>query len=120
VSEKDAAREERIFMEAVVDANGPEEQAMGWYYYLDENISFPFIAKCIADNKRNPLELGEKVTVVQMAGEDYCEHEMYVDVSWKGKILAIPLAQLKPMDADEDSDQAIGDWHYWIKRGYTF
>jgi hypothetical protein len=30
--EKDAAREERIIMEIVVDANGPEEQAMGWYY----------------------------------------------------------------------------------------
>jgi hypothetical protein len=31
---KDEEREERITMEAVVDAYGPEEQAMGWYYYL--------------------------------------------------------------------------------------
>ncbi|MGC9261379.1 MAG: calcium-binding protein, partial [Phycisphaerae bacterium] len=23
-------------MEIVVDANGPEEVAMGWYYYLDD------------------------------------------------------------------------------------
>jgi hypothetical protein len=30
--EKDAAREERIHNEAIVDANGPEEQAVGWYY----------------------------------------------------------------------------------------
>jgi hypothetical protein len=29
---KDEEREERIHMEIVVDANGPEEQAMGWYY----------------------------------------------------------------------------------------
>ena len=28
-------REERIEMEIIVDAYGPEEQAMGWYYYLD-------------------------------------------------------------------------------------
>ena len=55
-----------------------------------------------------------------MAGEDYCEHEMYVDVSWKGKVLAVPLAQLNPLDADEDSIEATGDWHYWSKRGYTF
>ena len=27
---------------AIVDANGPEEQAMGWYYYLDDRIRFPF------------------------------------------------------------------------------
>ena len=28
------AREERIEMEVVVDAYGPEERAMGWYCYL--------------------------------------------------------------------------------------
>ena len=120
MSGKDAAREERIFMEAVVDANGPEEQAMGWYYYLDDKVSFPFTAECIAINKRNPLELGERVTVLQMTGEDYCEHDMYVDISWKGKILAIPLGQIKPLNTDEDSVEAISDWHYWVKQGYTF
>ena len=72
------------------------------------------------ENKRTLLELGERVMVVGMAGEDYCEHEMYVDVSWKGKVLAVPLVQLNPLDADEDSIEATGDWHYWSKRGYTF
>ena len=32
---KDEVRENRIIMEIVVDAYGSEEQAMGWYYYLD-------------------------------------------------------------------------------------
>ena len=31
---RDEHREERISMEIIVDAYGPEEQAMGWYYYL--------------------------------------------------------------------------------------
>ncbi len=31
------AREERITMEIIVDAYGSEEQAMGWYCYLDES-----------------------------------------------------------------------------------
>jgi hypothetical protein len=31
---RDAEREERITMEVVVDAYGPEERALGWYYYL--------------------------------------------------------------------------------------
>ncbi len=31
---QDKEREERITMEIIVDAYGPEEQAMGWYYYL--------------------------------------------------------------------------------------
>jgi len=115
---KDAVREERIFMEAIVDANGPEEQAMGWYYYLDDKISFPFKAECISINKRNPLDIGEKVSVLRMAGEDLCEHDMYVDVTWKNKVLAIPLAQLIPLSTDDDTIEAIGDWHYWKNRGY--
>ena len=66
------------------------------------------------------------VMLMQMSGEDYCEHEIYVDVSWNGKALAIPLAQIKPLlddegeDVDEDTAEAISDWHYWKARGYKF
>ena len=120
MSEKDAAREERITMEVVVDAYGTEERAMGWYYYLADKISFPFSAECIATDKRTPLELGERVTVEQMSGETYCGHDMYVDISWNSKILAIPLIQLRPLDTDEDTVEAVEDWHYWEKKGYAF
>jgi len=120
MKEKDAVREERIHMEAIVDAYGPEEQAMGWYYYLDDKVSFPFAAECIAIDRRNTLELGEQVTVLRMTGGDICMQEMYVDISWKDKVLAVPLAQLSPLDADEDSIEAVGDWHYWVMQGYTF
>ena len=118
--ERDAAREERILMDAIVDANGPEEQAMGWYYYLDDKITFPFSAECIAVNKRSPLDLGERVTVTHMAGEEYCEHDMLVEISLMDKALAVPLSQIKPLNADDETVEAIGDWHYWKNRGYTF
>ena len=120
MSEENATREERIMMEIVIDAYGSEERAMGWYYYLEDKISFPFPAECIAIDKRTPLEQGERITVTQMSGENYCEYEMYVDVSWNGKILAIPLFQLQPLDVDEDTSEAIDDWHYWKKQGYEF
>jgi len=120
MSKKDAAREERISMEVVVDAYDTEERAMGWYYYLEDRISFPFAAKCIAVDKRSPLELGERTTAVKMASQDYCEYEMYVEIPWKSRTLAIPLSQIKPLNADDDTTEAIGDWHYWKKQGYTF
>jgi len=43
---RDAVREDRIHNEAIVDAS-PDEQAMSWYYYLENKISFPFQAKCL-------------------------------------------------------------------------
>jgi len=118
--EKDEAREERIHMEAIVDAYGPEEQAMGWYYYLEGKIMFPFTAECIAIDKRTPLESGERLKVLKMSGEDLCEHDMFVDISRKGKSLSIPLVQVLPVKADDDTDEAVRDWHYWKDQGYLF
>ena len=51
---RDPIREDRIENEAIVDAR-PEEQAMGWYYYLENKLSFPFQAKCISADVVSPL-----------------------------------------------------------------
>ena len=59
--EKDETREERIHMEIVVDAYGPEEQAMGWYVYLDDNLQFPFLARCIVKRVISPLQVGDEI-----------------------------------------------------------
>ena len=52
---QDKDREERIVMEIIVDAYGPEEQAMGWYYYLEEKLQFPFTALCNAKRAISPM-----------------------------------------------------------------
>src|SRR5437763_1308580 len=62
---KDPIREDRIQNEAVVDAYGPEERAMGWYYYLASKISFPLQAKCIAFKRVSLLRKGETVKVLR-------------------------------------------------------
>jgi Calcium binding len=78
--ERDGAREERIRMEAVVNAYGAEEQAMGWYYYLQDKIHFPFTATCIAKRSISPMSQGAKVEVVGMSDEDECMREMFVEI----------------------------------------
>ena len=35
-------REKRIMNDIVVDCYNEQEQAMGWYYYLEDNLNFPF------------------------------------------------------------------------------
>jgi hypothetical protein len=117
---KDEAREERIHMEIVVDANGPEEQAMGWYYYLSDTLQFPFSARCVARRSSSPLALGDEVEVVEIAPGEDCEHEMFVLIRWKPHPLAVPLMQLEGIQVDEETQQAIEDWHYWVNRGYEF
>ena len=118
--EKDPDRENRIENEAIADANGPEEQAMGWYYYLDEKIQFPFQGQCIAPKIVSPLVEGETVDVQGMAPEDVCSADMLVLIRWHGRDMAVPLSQLIAIDADEPTAEAIGDWHYWVAQGYLF
>lgn len=45
-------------------------------------------------------------------------HEMFTTVEWKERNFGVPLAQLEPIDVDESTQEAIEDWHYWVKRGY--
>jgi hypothetical protein len=113
-------REERIRNEAIVDANGPEEQAMGWYYYLENKLRFPFQAKCIAAKVVSPLRKRETVEVRRMAPEDACTGDMLVLIHWQGRKMAVPLSQLAAIDPDESTAEAIGDWHYWVAQGYLF
>ena len=117
---RDPVREERIHEEIIVDASGPEEQAMGWYYYLEDQIHFPFQAKCIVSKAISPLRMGESVDATGMAPEDTCSGDMLVLIRWQRRTMAVPLSQLTAIDPDEATREAIKDWHYWVAQGYCF
>ncbi|MBI3029159.1 MAG: calcium-binding protein [Candidatus Rokubacteria bacterium] len=108
-------------MEIVVDAYDEQERAMGWYYYLQDQLRFPFTATCIAKRSISPLKGKDEVEVIGMPGEEECEHEMFVTTRWEKEGLAVPLSQLKPIaGTDKKTQQAVEDWHYWVKMGYQF
>ena len=108
-------------MEIVVDAYDSEERAIGWYCYLENQITFPFTAVCIAKRSSSPLRLKEELEVLGMADDDDCYHEMFVIIRRGEDSLAVPLMQLRPSaKSDADTLEAIEDWHYWVARGYSF
>ena len=118
---KNKDREDRITMEIIVDAYGPEEQAMGWYYYLEDKLQFPFTAVCSAKRAISPLQVKDEVEVVRMAPEEECEKEMFVTIRWEKGGLAVALSQLTAISfTDEQTKQAVEDWHYWVQMGYKF
>jgi hypothetical protein len=117
---KAQSREDRIDNEIVVDAYDASERAMGWYYYLEEKLQFPFTATCIKVRPVSPLKVGDEVEVTGMAPEEECEHEVFVMIRWERPGLAVPLSQLKGVATDESTRQGIDDWRYWVKQGYEF
>ena len=81
--EEDKLREECIHMEVVVDAYDEVERSLGWYYYLQDNLQFPFKAKCISKRVTSPLQVGTTVEVTGIPPEEDCAHEMFVTVKWQ-------------------------------------
>lgn len=117
---EDRDRENRIDTEIIVDAYGEQERAIGWYYYLEDKMHFPFRASCIAKRVTSPLRVGDRVEVIGMAPEEECEREIFVIIRWKIDEFAVPLSQLQVVKADDQTREAVEDWHYWVKRGYQF
>lgn len=115
---RDEEREQRIAMEIIVDCYGPEEQAAGWYVYLEDHLHFPFTAKSVALRSTSPLEVGDEVEVEGMAPQEDCEHEMFVQIRRARRPLAVPLAQLVGVAVDAETQEAIEDWRYWCEQGY--
>jgi hypothetical protein len=114
------AREARIQNEIVVDANSKSEQAMGWSAYLEDVLRFPFQARCFAVREVSPLKKSEEVTVLGLSTDRVCEHEIFVRVKWRDRVLAVPLRQLRGLHVDPKTREAIEDWHYWVDQGYEF
>ena len=116
----DQDREHRIIMRIVVDAYDEIERALGWYYYIEDNLHFPFLATCISRRAISPLQVNDEVEILSMPSEEECQHEIFVNIRWNKDALAVPLAQLMPFDVDDETMQAVKDWHYWVNKGYRF
>jgi len=100
----------------LADANDADDIAMGWQAYLEENLHFPFRARCVEENERSPLEEGEIVTVTGLATCD--TGGMFVKIRFEKRALSVPLDQLLPVRAgdddgdDEDSADEDGEYEY--------
>jgi hypothetical protein len=119
-NKRNSSREHRIDMEIVVDAYSPHERALGWYYYLEGKLRFLFTARCTATRAISPLRVKDEVEVIEMAPEDECYCEMFVTIRWDKQGLAVPLSQLTIVEADQQTREAVEDWHYWVSQRYEF
>lgn len=113
---RDRKRDERIEMEIIVDAYTQDEQAMGWHIYLEETMDFPYEARCIEEQEVSPLEAGETVRVIGKPSSEPSLRQQFGTIEWMDREFGVPLSQLEPVDASDDTEQAVSDWHYWLER----
>ena len=110
-------------MEIVVDCYNETESWSGWSCYLDDKLTFPFRAECIRARRGSLLKVGERVRVTGLLADDEAADslaEMQVMIEWQDRALAVPLAQLVGVGVNEQTAEAIADWHYWVAQGRQF
>jgi hypothetical protein len=89
---------------------------VGWYCYLQDQLQVPFKATCRSARATSPLEVGIEVDVVGLAAaEDDCMSEVFVLVKYAKSEFAVPLEQLACHAPEEQTGQAMADWHYRIR-----
>ncbi len=121
--ETDPIRENRIDYDVVVDAYDESERAMGWYYYLQDKISFPFLAKWKKKTKKTGAIAEKEIEVLDMASAEDCESNMYVEVAYineKDDTFTARLSDIEAINPDPNTEEALADWQYWIDMGYEF
>jgi hypothetical protein len=111
--ETDKERDKRIRREILTDAYTTSEWAISWCYHLEREMTFPFQAWCIEERTISPLHENEEVPVVGMTDEVVSSREMFVLVEWMDREFGVPLSQLEVLDVDQDTRDAVDDWHYW-------
>ena len=123
IPKRDDEREERITMEIVVDCYNEQEAWSGWWCYLDGKLACPFEVECICERRGSPLKIGERVSLTAMLDDDEAAAslgEILVEIVRQGRTLGVPLAQVRGMVVNDETAEAIADWHYWIARGRQF
>lgn len=112
---EDPERDARIHEEYTVDAYDDSEILMGWYYSMQDIMTFPFKAK-VEFRKKGGKKVLEKVKIVELSSEDKLGNAITVGVEYQDLIIDIPVYNLQQIKADEKTIQIIEDWKYWNNR----
>ena len=68
---------------------GRRNRRFAGYYYLEEHLQFPFQASCVGECQTAPLAVSDVVNVRGIPSEEVCEHEMFVNIAWHERLLAM-------------------------------
>lgn len=102
--------------EILVDCYGDDEVNMAWFYYMEENMIFPFDAQLEVKKRDGSKELKE-VEVLRLASteRDYAGEDFRVEVAYSEDIIETSISKLHHIKADEGTLEAIQIWKFWNK-----
>ena len=105
----------KLYSEIIVDCNGEEEQNSSWYYYVQDEMEFPFEAD-VALKKLEGGKETKKVKVIALSDDINVDRnfDLKVEVELGEYIVELSLAKLENIAESEVAAEIVAIWKYWI------
>ena len=111
---KDEEREHRILYEVIVDAYDDEEQAMGWYYYMAENLAFPIKAKVEMPMRGGKLEVKDiNIVEIDPKSEEGRAIRLGIVEGKSERVQYLSPEHIVSLKTSDENLEIINDWLYW-------
>ena len=116
--QKDPQREARICEEIIVDAYDDDEVLMSWYYYFQDELSFPFPALLTSKTTHGESIQTEVIAHSLPELEDCTLEQFWLQVHnpVEERLFYVRLEDLSVSQASEATRQALEDWRYRTKK----
>ena len=112
--EHDSDRENRILEEVIVDCYGEEEQLMGWYYYMADNLEFPITATVRFALKGGKTEIKPaQIVDIDPKSERGNAIRLGITEGDSQRVQYVSPEDLASIDTSDENTEIINDWLYW-------
>lgn len=107
----------RIDYEIIVDAYDDNEQSMGWYYFFEETLEFPFTA-LVHLRKRDGTAEAKRVKITGLASkeEGFMSEDFNLDTEQGEYTRPVAYSTLSEFKASEETLEAFQIWDFYWRR----
>jgi len=107
----------KIDYEIIVDSHDEYEMSMGWYYFMEESITFPFKATAQLKKRDGSIEKKEVIIVGLSSDEEsFMSNDFELEMETEQHINKISFSKLSNIKASAETLEAFTIWNYWITK----
>lgn len=113
----DEEMKDKIYNEIIVDAYDEYEQSMGWYYFFEETLEFPFTATAHLKKRDGATESKRvKITGIVSKEEDFRSDDFNLEMEQGQYLRPVAYSALSDIKASEETLEAFQIWEYAWRR----
>lgn len=107
----------KIDYEIIVDCYDEYEISMGWYYYMEESLKFPFKAMVKLKMAHGKMKLTEIiVTGLASDEEGFMGNDFDLEMLAAEHLSNVSYSQLSKIKETDETLEALAVWDYWKRK----